>query len=497
MYLAIEGCRSGLDLADHILNSLKSQNSFKLARIPIITFTYSDLPINFKLLNRDESKQKSYDSDLALIVEEEAKSMLPDTHVVLVQRLVDPFAERPAHYAALELMRGRLSGEIEDAEEARNRFGERLHGFFVKGATYGNSHPQRGKIKEGLFNLVWTAYDEWRTANPDMDLNEFDNTRAAHHSVEVYIQRLVKGRTFNDQLQELIVSARTLKQYGAKEITALLPYLEGRSDRDTTYGEGNLSRIWAEEMARNGINRVITWRKHSKRQANFYKENGIDFVEVYYAQQLRREYINRIANKLANQFAGAQEIMEKTVVAGPDEGSEEETIAFADDLTAALKCHPSLQGNIPESYEVPWIVYKKNREGKSQYIKSITPWKSNGIEKKTKLGSYIVVIRDDIFDTGGTITELLKTIGMTGQNYQRVGTGNCFIVVDAPVFSGGGIDHVFELQKNNILYELYAARIVEPPTRPEEIGQTIGYTEIRGPFTEQVARLHKQILGNK
>src|SRR3989338_3048481 len=166
-------------------------------------------------------------------------------------------------------------------------------------------------------------------------------------------------------------------------------------------------------------------------------------------------YIDRLVNKFANQIVDPREIAERLVVVGPDEGSEKETIVFAEELTRALKLHPSLGPDFPSDYSVPLIIYEKNREGKAQVVKDITPWKSSGIDKNANLGSYIVVVRDDIFDTGGTNEKLLKRIGLMSESGERAGTGYCFIVADAPVLSGGGIDRVFSLHERKVLFELY------------------------------------------
>ncbi len=492
MYLAIEGCRSATDLADHIRANLAAASGIQLARIAGVPFTYSDEPINFKLFTESEAQRMGFNDDLPLITEESAEGHLNDTHVVLAQRLVDPFSQRPAHYAALELIRARLSGEITEEESARKSMGKRLQGYFRKGAVYGNGN-ERGQINRSYFRDVWEALECFVASHPEMSLNEFDSDREAHHSVQSHLERIVKPRSFNDQMQELMITARTLHQYRARSISVAIPYLEGRSDRDKTYGEGNLSRWWAEQMSLAGITQVITWRKHSDRQVSFYEQNGISIVEVYEQQDMRQKYIDRLVEKLANQFGGASELVEKLVVVGPDEGSKEETRFFAQDLTEALKDHPSLGGSIPTDYEVPWIVYQKNRAGKAQHIEAITPMEGHGIDISARLGSKIVVLRDDIWDTGGTMIELLKSAGIIGDDYKRLGTGNCFVVVDAPVFSGGGIDHVFALQQHDVLYELYAARIIEPPTRPEVVGKTIGYFDITAPFTEQVRQLHLQL----
>ncbi len=132
MYLAIEGCRSGKDMANHIRDSFAPQYNGQMLRIPVVSIYYSDGSQNAK------------------ITEEDAEKYLPDTHVVLVQRLVDPFAHRPAHYLSDELIRSYLSGELSDENSARVYSSSRIRDFLRRGVGYEPEHSQHGFIKEEI-----------------------------------------------------------------------------------------------------------------------------------------------------------------------------------------------------------------------------------------------------------------------------------------------------------------------------------------------------------
>ncbi|MEA2020397.1 MAG: ribose-phosphate diphosphokinase [Patescibacteria group bacterium] len=179
------------------------------------------------------------------------------------------------------------------------------------------------------------------------------------------------GNPVNENLMELLVTIDALKRASARRINIICPYLAySRQDRKVISREPVTAKLVANLISKAGADRVVTVDLHSDQIQGFYDIPFDHFVG--YPQ---------FANYLKD------EDYEDMVIAAPD--------------TGAMKRCRKMAGLLL----VPLVVLDKRRVGhnQSEVVRVI-----GDVENK------LVVIVDDIIDTGGTITNAAKVLKQAG-----------------------------------------------------------------------------------
>lgn len=78
----------------------------------------------------------------------------------------------------------------------------------------------------------------------------------------------------NENYMAFLIAARTFKEWGANQVTAVLPYLAyARQDKPTRFErEPTTARLMADLTRRSGVDRLITWDPHCDAIRGFYDD---------------------------------------------------------------------------------------------------------------------------------------------------------------------------------------------------------------------------------
>lgn len=96
--------------------------------------------------------------------------------------------------------------------------------------------------------------------------NLVEKTRSGvDFDVEKAIKNLPKIRSLNSNLMETLITIRTARVNGAKNITAVLPYLAyARQDKPTDFMRENCTgKLVADLLYESGVDKIVTWHPHS------------------------------------------------------------------------------------------------------------------------------------------------------------------------------------------------------------------------------------------
>ena len=443
------------DVADLVIS-----NGTGIEEISFRTVDYSDGPLNVILEDPRQPKGK---------------------HVYLFQRLIDPFSERPDHYVSQMILRGLIDDKItvEDIAGILNtNIGDHLRKYARDG-----SKGIRTELVQEVIDRSESCLTGFRGTS-----HEIDNDPRIHYPLEGLMRRMIHRMGYIPQMEEATVVAEGLMQYGAKSVTLVVPYLEGRSDKDQYRGEVNLSRKWAKDFRAHGIRSIVTWRAHSKAQMGFYSKSGVGFTEIYESQKQRARLAQVTADYIIGHY-GSHKIKKDLIVIGPDRGAKDEAIAFAGELEKILNKIPVLKEMGGSDYQVPIIIMKKDRGGRISEIANMAVEEWHNLSQDTNLSDKLYVYRDDMIDTVGTNHRALITLGiMAKSGYRKIGQGSAILVVDNPVLSMPGPESLQKIKETGAFEILISPRTVEPPIREDQYQRMIQYLDIIGPFANEILR---------
>jgi len=94
------------------------------------------------------------------------------------------------------------------------------------------------------------------------------------------------GRTHTGQVDHnymaFLIAVRTLREWGANHVTAILPYLAyARQDKPTEYQrEPTTAKLMADLAIKSGLDRLITWDPHSASIRGFYDNVPVETLEA-------------------------------------------------------------------------------------------------------------------------------------------------------------------------------------------------------------------------
>jgi ribose-phosphate pyrophosphokinase len=205
--------------------------------------------------------------------------------------------------------------------------------------------------------------------------------RFADGEIEVKIEENVRGADcfvvqptcppVNENLMELLIIIDALKRASAARITAVIPYFGyARQDRKTEPRVPITSKLVANLIVAAGANRVLTMDLHAGQIQGFFDIP----VDQLYATPVFLEYFNKHPD-----FQDKQQV----VVVSPDAGGVERARAFAKRFSVSLaivdKRRPS-----PNQAEILHVI--------------------GDVKDK------IVLVVDDIIDTGGTLLKVVDKL---------------------------------------------------------------------------------------
>jgi ribose-phosphate pyrophosphokinase len=113
------------------------------------------------------------------------------------------------------------------------------------------------------------------------------------------VHDLRSGRSVNENIQQLLQVARTLRAHRAKTITVVLPYIPyARQDKPTFMRrEATLASLFADQLHVAGVDIVVTYHPHTMSLDGFYEPamkfvalSGLDlFVDIFHEWRGRKD----------------------------------------------------------------------------------------------------------------------------------------------------------------------------------------------------------------
>ncbi|MGJ3238008.1 MAG: ribose-phosphate diphosphokinase [Anaerolineae bacterium] len=169
----------------------------------------------------------------------------------------------------------------------------------------------------------------------------------------------------------MCIAARTLREWGAHKVTAILPYLAyARQDKPTRLKrEPTTAKLMADLSIMSGIDRLITWHPHYQQIHGFYGQIPVTVLEPF-----------DLFTDIFDEFKGSDD----TIIIAPDAGASRLVTYLGRDLelpvAIASKFHPN-QGET----EITQII--GDFANKSQAL-----------------------IFDDMMSSGGTVSQLVQKL---------------------------------------------------------------------------------------
>lgn len=251
-------------------------------------------------------------------------------------------------------------------------------------------------------------------------------------------------RNVDENYMAFLIAVRALREWGAKRITGVLPYLAyTRQDKPTP---GKREPVTAELMANlsveAGIDRLIVWAPHDRRVQGYYGRVPVDAMDAL------PFFIN-----LFERFQS----MDDCVGVAPDAGAADMMITFCKHL--GLRCAiTSKHRPEPEKANVTDII--GNFEGMKRAL-----------------------ILDDMINTGGTVEAAIKKI------HEDTEIEKIWLGVSHFLGSTQAIERLKNLHQNFGLEGVYVTDSVPPSPSFSELEFTRVFT-IAEPLSEIILNIH-------
>ena len=188
----------------------------------------------------------------------------------------------------------------------------------------------------------------------------------------------------NEHLVEFSLICDALSRGGAREITAVIPWMGySKQDKVFRHGEPLSAKVVAKIIQVNQISKIITFDLHNRATLGFF---DVPIVELS-AKSLLIEYFKiEIAQKKAS---------EEIVVVAPDSGAVKNSTAFASELS------------------LPVVYMDKKRDLETGKVKVV------GMSRMVE-GCTVIIVDDNVF-TGSTLIETAKELKKSGAKRIMVG----------------------------------------------------------------------------
>jgi ribose-phosphate pyrophosphokinase len=269
-----------------------------------------------------------------------------------------------------EIMQDRADFDMERTESVRGR-------LLIASCRSGSHLAQKvvqyyeQYLADGEGNVLFmpdiddTFSDTETTVRLDMDVNGYD----------VFLFQSLydhaSNRSIDQNYMAFLIAARTLREWGANHVTAILPYLAySRQDKPTGFTrEPTTAKLMADLSVEAGIDRLITWHPHLEQIRGFYGRIPVNVLDA--TPLFEDEY---------RSFSGREDV----IIVAPDVGASK----FITNLARRLNIKSAIAAKYrpqPEEAAISEII------GDFQ-------------------GKRIAIIVDDIISSGGTISALVERL---------------------------------------------------------------------------------------
>jgi len=239
-----------------------------------------------------------------------------------------------------------------------------------------------------------------------------------------------------ENLMELLIMIDAAKRASARRITAVIPYYGyARADRKDQPRVSISAKLVANLITTAGANRVLTMDLHASQIQGFFDVPS----DHLYSNRVFNEYFSKLVDG-------------PRVVVAPDVGSVKMVRTFAKDLDASL------------------AIIDKRRPSPNQ---------SEVINIVGEVAGMTAIVRDDMVDTGGTLTRAAIAV-------KKHGAKEVYACCTHPVLSGNALKVI---DKSPITRLVVADTI---SVKSKKLSNKIKVLSISGVFGEAISRIHKE-----
>lgn len=269
------------------------------------------------------------------------------------------------------------------------------------------------------------------------------NVRGTDTYVFAALENPTREVSLHDNLMELLLMIRTLKEHQARTVTSVIPYyVYSRQEKATKFQREPISaKLIAEMLELAGVDDVITWDLHADAITGFFKEANCTALNAF--DFFLDEYEKYRGN--------------------------EDTILFAVDARAV-----NIIDNYSVALDLPFAMASKVRPG------------VNLAEIRGVIGDFEgkrrAIIIDDMVDTGGSLAAAISELRANG--IQEIYIGASHTLLNPPALER--LDEAFEQFG---LQELYTTNSI--PQIPEIRNKPYYKESPLAPFlTQTINRMH-------
>lgn len=234
-------------------------------------------------------------------------------------------------------------------------------------------------------NFLHLDMDEFPDREPDFRIQDWCDIRDKH----VLIFQSAHSNGLKDQFLEIAWGAK--RQYGAKDVTAILPFMFFRRQENAQQqGEINRNLMFVQDMASRGVARLVLCDIHSNKTLEYCAQEGIEVFNADPTEEYRRN--------LSPLLKVAQAVGREVFIYTPDYGSLKRAVPLA------------------KSMDLRVVIDLKKRKSGDEVEVGITAAKSDLKKWSKEYGVKIilaedlpegsdVVIREDEIATGSTASD--------------------------------------------------------------------------------------------
>ncbi len=227
------------------------------------------------------------------------------------------------------------------------------------------------RLRYNRKKYVFMENIDWRFSDKEVCVEITESPKNKNVFIVQSIQNHICWGSVDESLMALLVAARTFKEYGAKKITAIIPYLAYTRQDKTSKGkmQPTTAKLISDLLKCSGIDSIITWHIGTEAIKDLYSE--IEFYSIdpilIYSNELNKY---RCSNN--------------TILISPDDGAISMCKKLSDEL----------------NIEIGYCKKKRINDNNVEIISiSIGERKFNNI-----------IIFDNLVASGGTIKEIIKKI---------------------------------------------------------------------------------------
>lgn len=264
--------------------------------------------------------------------------------------------------------------------QEQSRQGESARGKLLFASCRSGHYLAASVVEQYRQQLAQAGYDGHvqHLANIDYQFSDSETcvrleTDVSGHDVFLF-QALYdpnSDRTVDENYLAFLIAARTLREWGANHITAVLPYLAyARQDKPTKFQrEPTTAKLMADLSREAGIDRLLVWHPHYSQTQGFYGRMPVDVLEA----------LNLFVAEFQH-LEGRQDV----IAVAPDIGASK----FVTYFSRAL----NLKSAIASKY--------RPEPEESQVTELIGDFS----EKR------VAIVLDDMISSGGTVSALIKRL---------------------------------------------------------------------------------------